>query len=229
MSLNYWMMLSFVHCGLVHGGLMGLSRVSLLEANLLDVVQSLVWVNEDAGIARLLLFSLHLGFEALAEMAVLTELVKEVQIATILVVIVENGVLVLEATSTRIIGLTLTPVHVNERERSLGFATFSEKLILHLLVLLLLDLVLRDEPFLKSILLSLRLTDVVGLVIGRLLGIADAILCLRRCRTGRVSLEHLQHLLNLSTIVSQALLQNLVHLAFGRRVARRTGRHGATR
>ena len=99
----------------------------------MDVVQSLVRVNEDAGVGRLLLFSLHLGFKALTEMAVLPELVEQVQISAILVVIVENGVLVFEASRTSIVGLALAPIDVDERERSLSFASFSEKLILNLL------------------------------------------------------------------------------------------------
>ncbi len=82
---------------------------------MLDVVQPLVRVNEDAGVARLLLLSLHLGFEALTEMTVLAELVEQVQIPAILVVIVENGVLALEASGSGVVG-ALAPVHVGLRK-----------------------------------------------------------------------------------------------------------------
>ena len=93
---------------------MGLCCISLLQTNLLDVVEPLVWVHEDAGVARLLLFALHLGFEALAEMTVLTELVEEMQISAILVVIIEYCVLILEAARSETVGGTLAPVHVDE-------------------------------------------------------------------------------------------------------------------
>ena len=75
--------------------------------------------------------------------------------------IIENCVLVLEAASAGVVGVTLAAVHVDERERGLSLAAFSEQLILNLLVLLLLDLVLGDEPSLESVLLPLRLAHVV--------------------------------------------------------------------
>ena len=100
---------------------------------------------------------------------------------------------------------------------------------MHLLVLLLLDLVLGDEPFLKRVLLSLRLAYAVSLVIRHLWGASGDVLRLRQRLAGLAGLKHLQHLLDLAAIVSQAFLQSLVRLALGRRVIRRTARHGAAR
>lgn len=171
-------MLPFLERCLVDGCLVGLGCVSFLKAHLLDVVQSLVWVHENARVAGLLLLSLHLSLEALAEMAVLPELVEQVQVSALLVVIIENGVLAFEATGTGIAREALPAIHGHERERSLSFASISAMLILNLLVLLLLDLILRDEPFLEGVLLALGLADAVGLVIG-CLGGGEAALCLR--------------------------------------------------
>lgn len=58
--------------------LVSLRRKSLLQADLLYVVEPLVRINENPGIIIFLMFPLLLRLKALAEVAVLPKLVKEV-------------------------------------------------------------------------------------------------------------------------------------------------------
>jgi len=76
---------------LLNRSLMSLCSVPLLQADLLDVVQPLVRIHEDAGVVILLLIPLLLRLEALAKVAVLPKLIKQVEIAIFLIVIVKDA------------------------------------------------------------------------------------------------------------------------------------------
>lgn len=62
---------------LVEGSLVRLGGVSLLQANLLNIIQPLIRIDKDARIVCFLLFSLLWRLETFAKMTMLSKLVEE--------------------------------------------------------------------------------------------------------------------------------------------------------
>lgn len=148
--------------------LVRLCSVALLEAYLLNVIQSLIRIDKDPCIVCFLLFALLRRLETLTEMTVLSKLVEEMQVAALLIVIIEYRVLTLDVRRHWLLhGNAMTAVKIDKRHlrlRIADHASISARLFLGLLSLLLLDLVLRHKPSLKSILLSLRLANVMCVI-----------------------------------------------------------------
>lgn len=157
----------------MQSSLMRLRCIPLLQANLLDVVQPLIRIDENPRIICFLLFALCRGFEAFAEVAMLPELIKKVQIAALLIMIIKYGVLALNIRRLRhrCHGNAGARVHGGHRHLRLrlmmarNLSAISADLFLGLLVLLLLDLVLRNEPSLEGVLLALGHADVMRMII----------------------------------------------------------------
>ena len=153
--------------------LVSLSGIALLQAHLLNVVQPLIRIHKDSCVVRLLLLALLRRFETLTEMAVLSELIEEVQVPALLVMVVKNCVLALYCSRWRqsIVDLrllcALPLTHSNSapsiticllRVRPQKPIVAPRLHLLRLLALLLLHLILRDKPPLQGVLLTLGLT-----------------------------------------------------------------------
>ena len=119
MRMSHRIGLAFGQRCLVNCGLMCLGCVAFLEAHLLNIIQPLVRINKDARVVRFLLLTLLWRLETFTKMAMLAELVKKMQVATFLIMIIKNGVLAFDIRGRRLLGgrhAVVAAVEIHQRQ-----------------------------------------------------------------------------------------------------------------